>query len=70
MTKSRTTDDIGIACFREHVRLTALELHEGAIARINMMGFRDIQRCLMVPGADQVAMIALVNSFTGISWTV
>jgi hypothetical protein len=47
--------------------LTALELHEGAMAGINVMGFRDIQRRLMAPAADQVATIALVNSFAGIS---
>jgi hypothetical protein len=40
---------------------------EGDTAGINVMGFRDIQRRLMAPAAHQVAMVALVNPFSGIS---
>jgi hypothetical protein len=40
---------------------------EGAMAGINVMGFCDIQRRLVAPAADHVAMVALINPFAGIS---
>ena len=40
---------------------------EDVMASIDVMGFRGIQRCFMVPAADRVTMIALVNAFAGIS---
>ena len=52
-----------------HAADDVVVVDEGAMAGINVMGFRDIQRRLMAPGqsADQVAMIALVNPFARIS---
>ena len=70
VVESRTADDIRIAGSREHVGLTALELHEGAIVGINVMGFCNIQRHLMAPADDQVAMITLVDAFAEVSSTV
>ena len=51
---------------RRHAADDVVVVDEGAVAGIQVMCFSDIQRCLMALAADQVAIIAVVDSFSGI----